>query len=107
MTKTPTILGHTPCPICPEAAQVRPDRSGLAYIYCANGCHTQVFSRDAHRDGLLRARMTPIAAAVVSTIDRSEPVPAPGPVPAAAPVRTAPPTPAKSKSTGLTTLLDK
>lgn len=108
MTKTPTILGHVPCPICPRDAEVRHDRHGLAYIYCAHGCHTQVFSRDKHRHDMLTARMRPITAAVAESTD---PAPAAAPVPAGPPARakneTSPPTPPKARSTWLTTLLDK
>lgn len=111
-TKTPTILGHTPCPICPETAQVRPDRNDLAYIYCANGCYTQVFTRDKHRDAMLRARMTPATAA-----DKTPPPPSmsspPIPMPVPAPTLTQPikPTPApiappKPAASWLKTLLD-
>lgn len=88
--KTPTIIGHTPCPICPAEAEVRLDKNSLAYIYCAHGCYTQVFTRDAHRDGLLRQRMKPMAAAVKAALDEMPPVPVPEP--AARP--TAAPTPA-------------
>lgn len=110
MTKTPNILGYTPCPICPIEAEVRTDRHGLAYIYCAHGCHTQVFTRDKHRDGLLRERMRPVAAAVAS------PAPAPAAAPASAPIAqsvpavpsaTPAPSTSKPRSTWLTTLLDK
>jgi hypothetical protein len=103
MTKTPTILGHVACPICDNAsAEVRTDRNDLAYIYCASGCYTQVFTRDKHRDGLLRARMRPVA--VVSALAPAAPAPTPVP-----PVQAAPPAPPASKprSTWLTTLLDK
>ena len=106
MTKTPTILGHVPCPICPNtAAEVRLDKNELAYIYCATGCYTQVFTRDKHRDGLLRARLKPIAAAVATTFVPPESAPLGLPVPA--PTEAPPPNPAKSNSTWLTTLLDK
>jgi hypothetical protein len=111
MTKTPTILGHTPCPICDNAsAEVRTDRNDLAYIYCASGCYTQVFTRDKHRDSLLRGRMRPISAAVASPAPTPTPVPAPAPIaqPApAAPAVSPPPSAAKPRSTWLTTLLDK
>jgi hypothetical protein len=108
MTKTPTILGHVACPICDNAsAEVRTDRNDLAYIYCAAGCYTQVFTRDKHRDGLLRARMRPVGTtAAASTpapaVSASDLAPAP-------PVQAAPPAPptAKQRSTWLTTLLDK
>ncbi len=108
MTKTPTILGHVACPICDNAsAEVRPDRNDLAYIYCASGCYTQVFTRDKHRDGLLRARMRPFAAAVASPAPA--PVAAPVPTLPAQPALEAPPAPAaaKPRTTWLTTLLDK
>lgn len=106
MTKTPTILGHTPCPICDNAsAEVRTDRNDLAYIYCASGCYTQVFTRDKHRDGLLRARMRPVAAATAVAFVPVEAAPLglPLPTPAAVPAPAAP----KPRSTWLTTLLDK
>lgn len=108
MTKTPTILGHTPCPICPEVAQVRPDKNDLAYIYCANGCYTQVFTRDAHRDAMLRARMTP-AAAAGAPVPTAAPSPAPKPTPAPVPVpaeKQPTPTPAAKPASWLKTLLD-
>jgi hypothetical protein len=109
MTKVPTILGHVACPICDNAsAEVRTDRNDLAYIYCASGCYTQVFTRDKHRDGLLRARMCPVAAATAAAFVPAEAAPQGLPVPASAapPVPSAPPTP-KPRSTWLTTLLDK
>jgi hypothetical protein len=108
MTKTPTILGHVACPICDNAsAEVRTDRNDLAYIYCASGCYTQVFTRDKHRDGLLRARMRPLAASPTAPTPVREPVAAPAP--SAPPATSAPPAPPipKSRSTWLTTLLDK
>jgi hypothetical protein len=107
MTKTPTILGHTPCPICDNAsAEVRTDRNDLAYIYCASGCYTQVFTRDKHRDGLLRARMRPLATAAPSVTAPPAPAPDPVAVHAPPPGPPAPPVP-KPRSTWLTTLLDK
>jgi len=115
MTKTPNILGYTPCPICPIEAEVRTDRHGLAYIYCAHGCHTQVFTRDKHRDGLLRARMRPVAAAAAGVAfvpSEAAPLGLPVPAPAAQPVPAVPsatpaPSSSKPRSTWLTTLLDK
>jgi hypothetical protein len=120
MSKTPTIIGHSPCPICPNTnAEVRLDRNELAYIYCANGCYTQVFTRDKHRDGLLRARMRPMAAAVQATLDPAPgptppapgtvplPTARPAPTPPAPPVPPVPPTkPSPTPATWLTTLLD-
>jgi len=108
MTKTPTILGHVACPICDNAsAEVRTDRNDLAYIYCASGCYTQVFTRDKHRDGLLRARMRPIAAAVASSVPAPAAAPAPTPPVQPAPAVSPAPPAAKPRSTWLTTLLDK
>jgi hypothetical protein len=104
MPKTPTVIGHIACPLCPPGspdADVRLDKNGDPYIYCATGCYVQVFTREPHRADLLRARMKPIAAAAAAT---SAPAPALAPISDVAPTST--PTSQPAKRTWLTTLLD-
>ena len=51
------VIGHIDCPVCGHEAPVKEDRNGKAYMHCAHSCNAQVFSRNDHRDGLLRKRM--------------------------------------------------
>lgn len=69
------LIGLTHCPECDnEAAEVRPDKNGLAYRYCP-ACGSQYFTRAADQDRRLRAKMRPVPGAA--------PTPAPAPAPKA------------------------
>lgn len=71
-----SIIGHIDCPVCKREMPVKTDKNGHAYGHCAHGCNAQVFTRNEHRDGLLRKQMRPV------TVTVPEPDPAPVPVPA-------------------------
>ena len=71
------IIGHIDCPVCGHEMPVKADKNGHAYGHCAHRCNAQVFTRNDHRDGLLRQRMR---AVTVTGTDDNEPAPPPAPV---------------------------
>lgn len=108
---TKEIIGHIDCPVCGFEAPVKADRNGHAYAHCAHSCQAQVFTRNAHRDSLLRRRMRPVSVTVTGG-DEPDPVspkpaalqepkplqipvlaPSTPPAPAAKPPRASPPAP--------------
>jgi hypothetical protein len=80
------IIGHIDCPVCGHEMPVKADKNGHAYGHCAHRCNAQVFTRNDHRDGLLRKAMRPVTVSV--------PEPLPGAVPAVPTVTTPVTTPA-------------
>lgn len=75
------IIGHIDCPVCGQDMPVKPDKNQHAYGHCAHGCNAQVFTRNDHRDGLLRKRMR--AVTVTDTVPEPK---ADEPAPVAVPV---------------------
>lgn len=102
------VIGHIDCPICGQDMPIKPDKNGHAYGHCAHRCNGQVFTRNDHRDSLLRARMRPVTvtdteeAAPPAASSVSEPS-APAPAPVAPPQ---PPAPPKKRASIFQTLLD-
>jgi hypothetical protein len=100
------VIGHIDCPICGHEMPIKPDKNGHAYGHCAHRCNGQLFTRNDHRDGLLRARMRPVTvtdteqAAAPAASSVSEPT---APAPAPAPV--APPAPPRRRASFFTPLL--
>lgn len=107
MKKPPIGLGPLPCAVCgfPDP-EVKEDKNGFAYIHC--DCTSQTFTREPHRDSLLRTRMRPLptaspaAAPPVSVTVPANPIKA-GPIPVP-PVPTPPP---RASWLAITTLLDR
>lgn len=55
-------IGTVACPACSEQAEVRTQKNGRAYVLCNDPmCGFQGFTRSAHADLKLRAKMTPSA----------------------------------------------
>lgn len=103
------VIGHIDCPVCGFAhAEVKPDKNGHAFAFCTD-CATQVFTRNAYRDGHLRKRMRPVTVTVTEDkapvqTELAEKKAAPEPVkkpPAAPAVKT----PQKTSSSWLRPLL--
>jgi len=95
VSESKQIIGHIDCPVCGHEMPVKADKNGHAYGHCAHRCNAQVFTRNDHRDSLLRQRMR----AVTVTVTASQ-APAAPPVTAPAPVQDVPvpataPAPAK------------
>jgi hypothetical protein len=67
MAKTPAI-GHTACPVCPQVAEVKRDKSGRAYIFCPD-CNIQLFTRYEHQSKFLLAKMTPLQGATAEPVE--------------------------------------
>lgn len=71
-------IGTVACQACGEQAEVRIQKNGRAYVLCNDPmCGFQGFTRSAHADQKLRAKMTPSA--------NKENSPAPDPAPQPAP----------------------
>lgn len=70
---TKDIIGHIDCPVCGHEMPVKQDKNAHAYGHCAHRCNAQVFTRNDHRDSLLRQRMR----AVTVTVPEPEAAPAP------------------------------
>lgn len=84
------LIGHVACGVCNHsAAEVREDKGGRVYSFCPE-CYGQVFTRDDHRDRLLRARMRPVIEGEATRVDPAPPsvtetAPEPKPQPVTAP----------------------
>jgi hypothetical protein len=88
------IIGHIDCPVCGHEAPVKEDKNGHAYVHCAHRCNAQVFTRNDHRDGLLRKRMRAVTVSDIDTVTAPAAAPAPIPAPAVIPVSVPKPAPA-------------
>lgn len=90
MSDAKQIIGHIDCPVCGHEMPVKADKNGHAYGHCAHRCNAQVFTRNDHRDGLLRKAMRPVTVSVPEP--EAKPVPAvPAPAPETKPAPTAAP----------------
>lgn len=102
-----SVIGHIDCPVCGHDMPIKQDKNGQAYGHCAHSCNAQVFTRNDHRDSLLRKRMR--AVTVTDTVPEPEkpapvavpvfvpPVAVPAPAPKPTPAPTAPPAPPEPK----------
>lgn len=99
------ILGHCPCPECGGAAEVKPQKNGLAYRWCLD-CHAQYFPRTVEASDRLKAKcgagtVTAPAPAPkpAQAPDPAKPKPAPKPAqaPVPAPAQAPAPAPAQAK----------
>ena len=95
-----TIIGHIDCPVCGHDMPVKEDKNEHAYGHCAHRCNAQVFTRNEHRNSLLRQRMRPVTVTGTATVTEPPTAPRPvevpvflPPVPAPAPKPTAPKAP--------------
>lgn len=99
------VIGHIDCPVCGHEMPVKQDKNKHAYGHCAHRCNAQVFTRNDHRDSLLRQRMRPVTVTDTVTAPKAdEPGPVavpvfvpPVPTPAPAPKPAAPPKPVPPK----------
>ncbi|WP_322400363.1 hypothetical protein [Massilia luteola] len=64
MSDAKQIIGNIDCPVCGHEMPVKADKNGHAYGHCAHRCNAQVFTRNDHRDGLLRKAMRPVTVSV-------------------------------------------
>lgn len=106
---TKEIIGHIDCPVCGHDMPIKEDKNRHAYGHCAHRCNAQVFTRNDHRNSLLRQNMRPVTVTVTEPVQKDAPVEipvfvplAPAPVPApkgADPAPPAPPVPAKKRAT--------
>lgn len=83
------ILGTMTCPECGGAAEVKPQKNGLAYRWCLD-CHAQYFPRSAEASARLLEKC---GAAKPATVTAPAPEPAPAAAPAPAPKPKAKPGP--------------
>lgn len=88
------VIGHIDCPVCGHEAPVKQDKNGHAYAHCAHRCNAQVFTRNDHRDGLLRKRMRAVTVSDTDTDTVTTPAVAPVPAPAHAAIPVSVPKPA-------------
>lgn len=91
---TKDIIGHIDCPVCGHEMPVKEDKNRHSYGHCAHRCNAQVFTRNDHRDSLLRMRMRAVSGTVtapepkkgeplaIPTFVPTVPAPAPKPDPA-------------------------
>ena len=84
------IIGHIDCPVCGHEAPVKEDKNGHSYVHCAHRCNAQVFTRNDHRDGLLRKRMRAVTVSDTDTVATPDVKPAPAVPPVSVP-KSAPP----------------
>lgn len=88
---TKDVIGNIDCPVCGQEMPVKEDKNQHAYGHCAHGCNAQVFTRNDHRDALLRKRMRAV------TVTDTVPPPDVKPDPVHIPVFVPPPAPATKK----------
>lgn len=81
MSDAKQIIGHIDCPVCGHEMPVKADKNGHAYGHCARSCNAQVFTRNDHRDGLLRKAMRPVTVSVPEPEPEPEPAVPPKPEP--------------------------
>lgn len=83
-------IGHKPCPLCGEDAEIREAVNRRAYLVC-DGCVSQVKTMSKAGDRALRAGMRPAGA---------PPPPPPPPPPENTPAALNKPAPARKKAGG-------
>lgn len=75
------IIGHMDCPECGRAgAQIKLQKNGRPYRFCADGCQAQFFARNDEQEKAMRTAMVP----VTGTGPEAEEMPATQPVTATA-----------------------
>lgn len=92
-------IGHMECPTCKHPdAEVKEDKNGHAFLFCPD-CASQVFTRNPHRDRLMRKHMRPV------TVTGTEPPPLAVPAPKQEPAPEPAPAPAPARKGWLTPIM--